>query len=153
MGNIIRTTEHTNPPADLEDANRLIDNALATCMHATRCAVSKALQQNSPGAIVFRRDMFMDIPLIADLLTIRNKRQAIVDENLRRQNRKRREHDYAVNDKVWLHQKSPDKLQERLIGPYTITRVYTNGTVEIRRPPNYLERVNIRRLTPNRDTE
>ena len=91
IGNTLRTVVFTNPPTNAEEANQLIDNALATAMHATRCSVNATLQ-NSPGAIVFNRDMFIDVPLIADLETIRNRRQALVDENLRRQNMKRREH-------------------------------------------------------------
>ena len=67
---------------------QLIDNARSNAMHITRCAVSRSLGV-SPGALVFRRDMFLDIPSIADLLEIQAKRRVIIDENLRRQNQKR----------------------------------------------------------------
>ena len=81
IGNTLRTVVFTNPPNNAEEANQLIDNALATAMHATRCSVNATLQ-NSPGSIVFNRDMFIDVPLIADLVTIQNRRQALVDEKV-----------------------------------------------------------------------
>eukprot|EP00957_Ditylum_brightwellii_P157119 11958280-Ditylum_brightwellii.AAC.1 len=77
----------------MEQANQTIDNALAAATHATRCAVSRALGI-SPGALIFKWDMFLNLPIIADLLTIRDKSQAMINENLRRQNLKCREWDY-----------------------------------------------------------
>ena len=78
---IMRTTERQNE----NDVNQVVENALATCTHATRCAVNNVLKC-SPGALVFCRDMFVDVPIIADLLAIRDRRQLLIDENLRRQN-------------------------------------------------------------------
>ena len=54
-------------------------------MHVTRCTTSRSLGI-SPGALVFRRDMFLELPIIADLLQIQQNRQALINENLRRQN-------------------------------------------------------------------
>ena len=48
----------------------IIDSAFTTAMHATRCVSNTALGGYSPGALVFNRDMFLDIPLIADILTL-----------------------------------------------------------------------------------
>ena len=50
--------------------------------------------------MAFGRDMFLDIPLIADILDIRNNRQLLVDKRLIRENAKRIKHDYAIDDKV-----------------------------------------------------
>jgi transposase InsO family protein len=147
VANILRTTLHTNPPNDLDNANQLVDNALSTCVHSTRCAVNSTLR-NSPGSIVFQRDMLIDVPLIADLATIRDRRQMLVDENLRRQNSKRRDHHYAVGDLVMKFVENPNKMEPRIHGPYPILQVYTNGTVNIAIPPGYVERVNIRKITP-----
>ena len=72
---------YTNPPTNQIEANQVLNNALATAMHEPRCAVNSTLQ-NSPGAIVYNRDMLMDVPLIADLTVIRDRRQALVDKNL-----------------------------------------------------------------------
>ena len=116
-------------------------------MHATRCAVSRTLQ-SSPGALAFHRDMLMDVPIMADLLTLRDHRQSLVDDNLRRQNAKRREYHYNVHDQVLVKSIDPTKLEPRAMGPFTITRVHTNGTVEIQRSPHTTERINIRRIVP-----
>ena len=44
----------------------------------------------SPGALVFQRDMILNIPLITDLLQLYERRQIIIDERLRRANLRRR---------------------------------------------------------------
>ena len=50
----------------MNDASQVVDNTLATVIYATRCAVS-TLIQTTPGGLVYRRDMMMDIPLKANL--------------------------------------------------------------------------------------
>jgi len=64
-------------------AEQIMDNALATVMHAMRCALNHAMK-TSPGALTFRRDMFVDVPIMADLIAIRNNRQQLIDTNLQR---------------------------------------------------------------------
>jgi hypothetical protein len=44
--------------------------------------------------------MMLDIPLIADLITIRNSRQRIIDERLRVANLHRLNHDYRIGERV-----------------------------------------------------
>ena len=71
-------------PPTFTTAAQVQDNALAACCHAMRCSVSKSLSSNTSGEVVFGRDMLLDIPMIIDLLRIRNG-QLLIDENLRRQ--------------------------------------------------------------------
>ena len=98
----------------------MIDNALATASHALRCSVSATLQ-TSPGTLIFNRYMIMDIPLIANLETIRNSRQHLIDEKLRRRNSKRIHHHYnMVGDKINVKTLDPVKISERLHGPFFI---------------------------------
>ena len=66
IGRILRTNLHSHPPANLAQANQIVDNALDTVMHVTRCSVTAALD-TSAGTQLFNRDIIMDIPLIADL--------------------------------------------------------------------------------------
>ena len=73
VGDILRVALHTNPPTNMNDANQCIDNALGCCMHALRCSVNGTLD-TLLGAIVYNRDMIMDVPLIANLTTIRDRR-------------------------------------------------------------------------------
>ena len=69
-------------------------------------------------------------------------------DNLRHQNRKRREWNYAAGQEVLIKSVDPTKLEPRAHGPYTIVQVYTNGTVDVRRNPHIVERLNIRRIIP-----
>ena len=58
--------------ADEDEAEQAVDNALYKCMHALRCAVNHTIQ-TSTGELVFRRDMLMDVPMIADMDAIRGR--------------------------------------------------------------------------------
>ncbi len=56
-------------------AKEYIDEALSITMHAMRAGAHSTLG-SSPGSLVFNRDMFLNIPLIADWHAI-TKRQNI----------------------------------------------------------------------------
>ena len=150
VGNILRTRFNNHNAPNIATAQQAVDDALAACNHAMRCSVSQSLQNNTPGEVVFARDMLLNIPVIVDLESIRQRRQFLVDENLRRQNAKRQEFDYAVNGEVLIKTTNPGKLDPKMEGPFRITRVFTNGSVEIRRNNQVYERLNIRRLVPFR---
>jgi hypothetical protein len=94
--------------------------------------------------------MFLDIPLVADIIAIQNNRQLLVDQRLLRANANRIRHDYAVGDLVWKRNYIglSDKLLPTVSGPHEIERVHTNGTVTIRTSPHVLERISIRRIRP-----
>ena len=150
VGNTLRTLCHAHPPQNIQEAQNIIDSALATASHATRAAIHRTMKV-SPGGLVYQhRDMFLDIPLTANLQQIRDNRQRLIDENLRRENLKRRTYDYQAGQEVLLLVPDPDKLEPRAIGPFTIHQVHTNGTVSILRNPHVLERINIRRIKPYR---
>lgn len=82
------------------------------------------------------------------LRAIQQRRQLIIDENLRKQNARRRHHDYSIGDAVFIKAHNPDKLQPRSSGPFPITRVHANGTVTLQRTQHVRERVNLRRIFP-----
>lgn len=149
VANVLRTLTDLQPPTNEQEAQQMVENALATAMHATRCAIHRTLGI-SPGALVYQRDMFLDLPIIADLVLLQEKRQAIIDENLRRQNLKQREFTYEVGQSVLVKTVDPNKMEPRAHGPYPIMQVFTNGTVAIQRAPHVLERINIRRILPYR---
>ena len=119
-------------------------------MHACRCSAHLSLGGFSPGALTFGRDMLLDIPLIADIQTLKQARQAQIDHRLLRANTKRKPIDFREGHKIYLERprKPGDKLRPLFTGPHDILRVHTNGTVTIRRGPNLIERVNIRRIKP-----
>jgi transposase InsO family protein len=147
VGDILRTLIHVNPPQNMPSAAAAVDYALSIASHALRATVHKTLGL-SPGALVFHRDMLIDLPFVADLLLLRDKRQALIDYNLRRENNARRSFDYQVGQWVLELIPRPTKLGIRTQGPFRVEQVHTNGTVTIRRAPLIIDRVNIRHLRP-----
>ena len=73
VANILRATVVATPLQNIQQTEQLTDNAV----HITRCGVSRSIGV-SPGALVFLHGMFLDIPIIADLLEIQAQRQVIV---------------------------------------------------------------------------
>ena len=134
-------------PDDVATAVELVDSLLASAMRAIRCAIHTTLNI-SPGALVFHRDMMLPIPLMADYNLIRERRQAVIDENNRRENLRRHFKDYHVGDQVLVILPSTGKLQSKTIGPFSIVDVHVNGTVTIDRGPGIVERLSIRRIKP-----
>ena len=90
---------------------------------------------------------------MADWHAITTKREHVINENLRRMNKKRRRHDYIVGQKVLKLLIDPTKLGERTMGPYKIDRVHVNGTLTIELRPGVLERISIRRIMPFREND
>ena len=149
VGNILRTNLYSNPPRNMTQAKAIIDEALATAMHAMRTTIATTLG-STPGALAFGRDMFLNIPLIADWQSISKHREQHVNDNLVRANKKRRQYDYASGQQILKKVHNPTKLGVRTEGPYPIERVHANGTVTIQLRPDTFERINIRRILPFR---
>ena len=75
-------------------------------------------------------------------------RQKCTDKNTQRENSRRVDFDYAVGMQVLLRKDGIlRKAETKYDGPYTITTVYTNGTIRIQRG-TMSERLNIRRVKP-----
>jgi len=118
-------------------------------MYATRIQTNRSLGV-SPGSLVYGRDLFIDLPLIADIVSIRDRRQVRIDKNLVRENDKRRMWNYQVGDEVLIKTVNPSKLEPRAHGLYVIQQVFVNGIVLVNRNPQVVERINIWRLIPYR---
>jgi hypothetical protein len=125
-----------------------VDEALSIAMHAMWAGVHSFLG-SSLGNLVFNRDMFCNIPLIADWHTITQRREHLIHENLMRENQKRRGYDYPPQQ-MELRKWKPKKLGERTSGPYKIVQVHVNGTVTIQLRPGLRERINTRQIIPYR---
>ncbi len=94
--------------------------------------------------------MFLNIPLVADILTLTQHRQALVNKRLLRANSRRSSHDFRVGEMVFVNHYNlrANKLEKIRTGPYPIIQVHTNNTVTLQRGQVH-ERINIRRLTPS----
>ncbi len=147
MKNSLRTEIHANPPTNIEEANALVDRLLASIQYATRVSINKTYGL-SPGSIIFQRDMLLPIPIIVNLQTLREKRQALIDQNNLKENQRRRQHDYNIGDQILILAYKPGALDERAKGPYTISQVHTNGTVSYMLNNAVIDRINIRRIKP-----
>ena len=131
------------------DAHR-IDQFITNAAWAIRSTYHTVLKA-TPGEAIFGRDMLFDIPFIADWSEIGRRRQELVDKNNARENSRRLPYDYVVGSKCLIINEINGEIQRKARdkheGPYTVTQVYTNGTVRIQRGA-INERINIRRLTP-----
>ena len=77
---VLHTLVHTNPPQNMASARDIVDDALATAMHAMQTTVATTLG-SAPGARAFARDMFLNVPLIADWQSIASLHEHHVNEN------------------------------------------------------------------------
>ena len=137
-------------PKTGNEATQVIHKTLALTMKACRCATNGTLGHYTSGALAFKRDMLMNIPLVLDIIALQNKRQELIDKRLLKANASQISHDFKFDEEVLKkrHLGLSDKLQPSFEGPYQITRVHTNGTVTIRTSPNTTERISIRRVKP-----
>ena len=92
----------------------------------------------------------MDVPLIADLDAIRDRRQQLIDENLIRLNKKRADKNYSVNDRVLIRFADPVKMEDIFPGPYRIARIFVKGTINLELEPTIFRRFSIKKVLPYR---
>ncbi len=120
-------------------------------MHTMRAGIHSTLG-SSPGSLTFNRDMFLNIPLIADWHAITQRREHLINENPIRENKK---NDVATTmslNKGYLRKKwKPRKLGERTSGPYRVLQTHVNGTLTIELRQGVSERINISRVIPYRE--
>ena len=149
IADIMIVLNATDPPTTDESADEIIESAIATCVHATRCAVNHQIRA-SPGGIVFNIDMLLDTPLTAEYEAIQRRRQKLIDKSLMRCNQKRIEYNYNIGDKVYVKEYDPTKMMQRHHGPYHVQRVYNNVTLGVPMNDNTMDRYNIRKLVLDR---
>ena len=60
-------------PRTQAECELIVDDGLATAMHATQVAAHMQLEYCSPGSIAFGHDMVLNIPFHTDLIMLCNK--------------------------------------------------------------------------------
>ena len=150
VGQVLRTLFHLHNSQSVAQADQLSKDALATAMHATRCASHQALHNMTPGSLAFRHDMMFDIPFLTDFIALQHSCQAVVDQRVQLGNAHRLRHEFKLQDQVLKKSvlSHSDKLVPSFTGPFEVVQVHTNGTCTIRLSPNQTEHINIRRLKP-----
>ncbi len=97
-------------------ARDIIDDALAMAMHAMQTTVATTLG-SAPSSLAFARDMFLNVPLVADWQSIAQLCDHHVHDNLRQANRKHYQFDYTQGQQVLKKVHNPSKLGVRTDGP------------------------------------
>ena len=143
IGNMIRTFELENNYLDEDDPWKGILSATAFAVRST----FHTTLQNSPGQLVFGRDMIFNIQHTANWEYIKQRKQQIIHKNNKRENAGRIEHTYKVGDKVLLRRGTENKYEAPYAGPYTILKVNNNGTVRLM-VKSVEDSYNLRRLEP-----
>ena len=138
-----------HPPQNIDEASLIVDSALQTACFSARAAIHSTMKV-TPGAVAFSRDMLLNIPFIADLQLLQERREQLIHQQLLRANRSRISYDYRQGDEVLVLTYKPDKLETRAVGPFRIEQIHVNGTVTIRRGAHVTECINIRRIKPYR---
>ena len=122
---------HGKPPQNIDkNAKEYVDEALFIAMHAMRTGIHSTLG-SSPGNLTYNRDMFLNIPLIADWHTITQRQEHLINDNLIREHQKRHCYDYVPQQRILKKNWKPRKLGERTSGPYRVIQAHVNGTLTI----------------------
>jgi hypothetical protein len=147
--NVLRTLVHTNPPLNMTQARDMIDNSLATAMHAMQTNIATTLG-STPGALAFAEYMFLNTPLIADWQAIAQTGEHHVNENSQCAHRKQCQFDYDPGHQVLKKVHDLSKLGLRTESPYTIEHIHVNGNLTILLREGITECINIHRVLPYR---
>ena len=153
ISNLIRTLKITKK-SDLEPYGTW-DGALSAVAKAYRGTVHTTLDA-TPTQLVFGRDAILNVSFEADWQYIKERKQKLILQNNKRENAKRKPHQYHVGDKVMVLQKPNRKFgEDQYKGPYEIAQVYDNGTVKLMQDTNnggvVYQTWNVRNVTPYRD--
>ena len=142
---MLKTKDLVNVTFDLLDPWSQI---LASIAYAVRCSFHSTLSA-TPGQLVFGRDMLLDIKFEPNYRNVWAKKQKRINYDNIRENSKRVSYDYKVGGYVYIIRDGIyRKLKGDKKGPYPVTEVFTNGTVQIQ-VGILNERINIRRLSPH----
>eukprot|EP00978_Attheya_sp_CCMP212_P001209 scaffold2532_cov42-Attheya_sp.AAC.1 len=95
----------------MEEANTMIDEWLALAMRGQQTAIHTGLRL-SPGAFVFQSDMVLDISLKANMELIQERKQHLINEQLRRHNARRISYNHLVNAQVLIIVDDLTKMEE-----------------------------------------
>ena len=92
--------------------------------------------------------MILPIQLKADWGAIALRKQNIINQSNKQENRTRIAHNYKTGDHVLLERPGIiNKMSRPCTGPYEVLQVHTNGTLTLKKGV-FTHKVNIRRVTP-----
>jgi hypothetical protein len=65
--NVLRTLVHISPPCNMAQARGIVNDALATVMHAMQTTITTTAGSTT-GSLPFAQDKFLKVPLITEWL-------------------------------------------------------------------------------------
>ena len=136
---------------DDRDADFGFQGVLSSIRHAVNSLVHTT-NQATPTQLVFGRDALLNVSFIADWQYIKERKQRLIVQNNKRENRKRIPHTYTAGDQVMVRL-DPNRKHDgdNFKGPYTVTQIYDNGTVKLSKATTggaVYETWNIRNIDP-----
>ena len=149
IGNIIRTfTDHFGELDEERPWQGIIAAAKFAC-HATIHTTLNA----SPTQLVFGRDAILNTRYEADWNVIRERKQKRINYNNQKENAKRIQHTYQVNDKILVRDKAPGEVDNKYgtpewEGPYTVVRHNKDTGTVYARLGAITQPFNIRKIKP-----
>ena len=144
LGNALRTFELEERELDPRDP---FSSFLAAASYAIRSMYHTTLQA-TPAQLIYGRDMILPIQFKTDWESLRANRQKEMTRNNVRENQRRIDHTYKINDLVMLTKPGiKRKMSTPRDGPYNIIKINKNGTIRIQKDA-IAENVNIRRMSP-----
>jgi hypothetical protein len=127
IGNMVRTFELENNYLDEDNPWKGILSATAFAVRST----FHTTLQNTPGQLVFGRDMIFNIQHTANWEYIKQQKQQIINKNNAQENAGRIEHGYNPGDLVLIRRGTENKYKAPYSGPFEILKVNDNGTVHL----------------------
>jgi len=152
IGSMINTLQ-------LRDKDDLDDYGWQGILSAIRQAVRSTVHTTTratPTQLVFGRDALLNIGFEANWQYIKDRKQHRILQNNAKENESRLIHAYQIGDRVMVRQKPNRKFgSDKQIGPYTVTRVNSNGTLTLTKVTAnggaITQDWNVRNVDPHRD--
>ena len=115
-------------------------------MFAVRATYHTTLQA-SAMQLVFDRDAILNINHVVDWEHIRQRKHLLINQNNKRENMRRNNHQYKVGEKILVKRKKNSKHELEFMGPCPITQINDNGTVRFQKG-TINDATNINRIKP-----
>ena len=118
-----------NLPEETFDYLDPFGHILASVAWAVRASYNSSTDA-TPAQLVFGRDMMFNLQTLVDWKELSLKKQQTTDVANLRENKNRIDYDYQIGTQVYINKDGIfRKLDGPKLGPYTVTDVFTNGTV------------------------
>ena len=121
-----------------------LTSAAAYALRATVHGVTKY----TPAQLVYNKDMILRTKMEAKVELVRQRREAAIQVNNARENKRRIAHDYKKGDRILILSQALDPKMKSHNRPYPVINYdKATGTLHIQRK-NYVEPINIRNVRP-----